>query len=47
VTARNVGYNAVIAPNASVSVGFQATHTGNAAAPASFSLNGTPCTVPA
>jgi len=43
VTAKNVSYNAAIAPGASVSIGFQATHTGNAAKPTSFTLNGTPC----
>jgi acetylxylan esterase len=43
VTARNVTYNAAIAPNASVSIGFQATHTGNTAKPASFTLNGASC----
>ncbi|BCL18013.1 extracellular catalytic domain type 1 short-chain-length polyhydroxyalkanoate depolymerase [Micromonospora sagamiensis] len=43
VTARNVAYNATIAPNASVTLGFQATHTGNTGAPTSFALNGTPC----
>lgn len=45
VTARNVGYNADIAPNASVSIGFQATHTGNTAEPTTFTLNGANCTV--
>ncbi|MGW6443209.1 cellulose binding domain-containing protein [Lentzea sp. NPDC055074] len=45
VTARNVSYNADIAPGASIGIGFQASHTGNAAAPASFSLNGKACTV--
>ena len=45
VTARNVAYNADIAPNASITVGFQATHTGNTAAPASFTLNGKTCAV--
>ncbi|WP_428963122.1 CE1 family esterase [Micromonospora fluostatini] len=45
VTARNVDYNGVLAPNASVSVGFQATHTGNTARPSSFTLNGATCTV--
>ncbi|GIM97339.1 hypothetical protein Ato02nite_091320 [Paractinoplanes toevensis] len=45
VTAKNASYNAVIAPNASVSVGFQADHTGNAAAATSFTLNGAACTV--
>lgn len=45
VTARNAPYNGTIAPNASVSIGFQATHTGNTAKPSSFTLNGTACTV--
>ncbi|MEU1687701.1 PHB depolymerase family esterase [Micromonospora sp. NPDC005707] len=45
VTARNVSYNGAIAPNGSVSIGFQATHTGNTGRPTSFALNGTPCTV--
>jgi len=44
-TAKNVSYNATIAPNASVSIGFQAGHTGNSAAAGSFSLNGAACTV--
>ncbi|MFD4669121.1 PHB depolymerase family esterase [Lentzea sp. NPDC058450] len=44
VTARNVSYNADIAPGASITIGFQATHTGNAGAPSSFSLNGNTCT---
>jgi poly(3-hydroxybutyrate) depolymerase len=43
VTARNAAYNAVIAPNASVGVGFQAVHTGNTGVPAAFTLNGAPC----
>ncbi|MEU6077032.1 PHB depolymerase family esterase [Micromonospora sp. NPDC047074] len=45
VTARNVGYNATIAPGASVTVGFQATHTGNTSRPSSFTLNGAVCSV--
>ncbi|WP_433550085.1 cellulose binding domain-containing protein [Micromonospora zamorensis] len=45
VTARNVSYNATIAPNTSVDVGFQATHTGNAGRPSAFTLNGTACTI--
>nr|WP_229713129.1 PHB depolymerase family esterase [Streptomyces fuscichromogenes] len=45
VTAADVSYNATIAPNASVSIGYQATHTGNSAAPTAYTLNGTPCTV--
>ncbi|MER5702047.1 PHB depolymerase family esterase [Micromonospora sp. NPDC002296] len=45
VTARNVSYNGSIAPNASVDIGFQATHTGNTAKPTSFTLNGAACAV--
>lgn len=45
VTATNVSYNGSLAPGASTSFGFQATHTGNAAAPSAFTLNGTACTV--
>jgi acetylxylan esterase len=45
VTARNASYNGTIAPNASVNIGFQATHTGNSGEPTSFTLNGTACTV--
>ncbi|MEH1165336.1 PHB depolymerase family esterase [Micromonospora sp. CPCC 205539] len=45
VTARNVSYNATIAPNASVDIGFQATHGGAAGKPSSFALNGAPCSV--
>ncbi len=45
VTATNLSYNAAIAPGASVSLGFQANQTGNAGAPASFTLNGATCAV--
>ncbi|MEU8284958.1 cellulose binding domain-containing protein [Micromonospora sp. NPDC048905] len=45
VTARNVSYNAAIAPGTSVDIGFQATHTGNAGKPSAFTLNGTACTL--
>jgi poly(3-hydroxybutyrate) depolymerase len=45
VTARNVSYNGSIAPNASVAIGFQATHAGNTARPTSFTLNGTACAI--
>ena len=45
VTARNVSYNADIAPGASIGIGFQAGHTGNSSAPASFSLNGKTCAI--
>ncbi|MFD9741802.1 cellulose binding domain-containing protein [Umezawaea sp. NPDC059074] len=43
VTAKNAGYNGDLAPSASVTVGFQATHTGDATAPTSFALNGKTC----
>jgi len=43
VTATNVSYNGVLAPGGSTTIGFQATHTGNAAAPASFTLNDAQC----
>ncbi|WP_151482696.1 extracellular catalytic domain type 1 short-chain-length polyhydroxyalkanoate depolymerase [Streptomyces albicerus] len=43
VTATNAPYNGTLAANASVSIGYQANHTGDSAAPAAFSLNGTPC----
>ena len=45
MTARNASYNAAIPSNGSVSIGFQATHTGNTAKPTSFTLNGTACTI--
>ncbi|MEU8380727.1 cellulose binding domain-containing protein [Streptosporangium sp. NPDC048865] len=45
VSARNVDHNAVLAPGATIEIGFQATHTGNTAEPAAFTLNGVPCTV--
>ncbi|KOV87200.1 PHB depolymerase family esterase [Nocardia sp. NRRL S-836] len=45
VTARNVGHNAVIVPNGSVGVGFQATHAGDAGAASGFVLNGMSCSV--
>lgn len=44
VTASNVSYNATLAPGASVGIGFQATHTGDAGKPVSFTLNGKSCT---
>ena len=43
VTATNAAYNGTIAPGASVSIGYQASHGGNSAAPAAFTLNGTAC----
>jgi poly(hydroxyalkanoate) depolymerase family esterase len=45
VAARNVTYNGTLAPGASTSIGFQATHTGDTARPASFTLNGAACAV--
>ncbi|WP_326564019.1 PHB depolymerase family esterase [Micromonospora peucetia] len=45
VTARNVSYNATLAPGASVSIGFQATHTGDTSRPSSFTLNGATCAI--
>lgn len=44
VSITNASYNGTIAPGANTSVGFQGTWTTSDAAPASFSLNGTPCT---
>jgi hypothetical protein len=39
VTATNVGYTGTIAAGGTVTVGFQATHTGTTA----FTLNNDPC----
>ncbi|MEO3800261.1 PHB depolymerase family esterase [Nonomuraea sp. B1E8] len=44
VTATNAPYNGTIAPGASASFGFQATHGGDTAEPDSFALNGAACT---
>ncbi|MGH3993552.1 MAG: endo-1,4-beta-xylanase, partial [Pseudonocardiaceae bacterium] len=43
VTATNLSWNAVLAPSASTSIGFNATHTGTNPPPASFTLNGNAC----
>ena len=45
VTARNVSYNGTINPNASVEIGFQASHTGDTGRPTSFTLNGMSCSI--
>jgi endo-1,4-beta-xylanase len=45
VSGVNMSFNATLAPGASTTLGFQATHTGNAAAPSAFKLNGQTCTV--
>jgi poly(hydroxyalkanoate) depolymerase family esterase len=44
VKATNLSYDGSITPGTSVAIGFQASHTGNAGAPTSFTLNGSPCT---
>jgi acetylxylan esterase len=45
VTATNLSYNGQLAAGASVGIGFQATHSGNASGPSSFTLNGVHCAV--
>ncbi|WP_434443248.1 extracellular catalytic domain type 1 short-chain-length polyhydroxyalkanoate depolymerase [Lentzea sp. E54] len=45
VTASNVSYNGQIQPSTQVSIGFQATHTGNSAPATGFTLNGVQCAV--
>lgn len=44
VTATNLDWNRTIAPNNSVGVGFNGTHTGSNPAPTAFALNGSACT---
>ncbi|NNJ63861.1 MAG: cellulose-binding protein [Dactylosporangium sp.] len=43
VTATNVSYNAAIPAGGSVAIGFQASHSGDSAAPSGFVLNGVAC----
>ncbi|MFB7949819.1 cellulose binding domain-containing protein [Kitasatospora phosalacinea] len=43
VAASNLSYNAAIPAGGSTSFGFQANHTGNAAAASGFTLNGVAC----
>jgi endo-1,4-beta-xylanase len=43
VTATNAGYNGAIPPGGSTTIGFQASHNGNNAAPSGFRLNGAAC----
>ncbi|MEE6257659.1 extracellular catalytic domain type 1 short-chain-length polyhydroxyalkanoate depolymerase [Plantactinospora sonchi] len=43
VSARNVSYNASIAPGASATFGFQGTYSGSNPTPTQFTLNGTSC----
>ena len=44
VTATPSDHNRTIAPNTTVSFGFQGTHTGSNPSPTAFTLNGNPCT---
>jgi hypothetical protein len=44
VTATNLSYNGTLNPNASISIGFNGTHTGTNTAPTAFTLNNTTCT---
>jgi hypothetical protein len=44
VTGTNLSWNSKLAPNASTGIGFNATRSGPNPAPASFTLNGNPCT---
>ncbi|MFI5933811.1 cellulase family glycosylhydrolase [Actinoplanes sp. NPDC051494] len=43
VTATNATYNGTLAAGGSTTIGYQANHTGNAAAPTGFKLNGATC----
>lgn len=45
VTARDMGYNATIAPSGSTGFGFQGTYSGANASPPAFTLNGAACTL--
>ena len=45
VSASSLSYNAVLAPGASTSLGFNGTWTNSNPAPASFALNGQSCTL--
>lgn len=45
VTADNASHNGGIAPGGSVSIGYLASHTGDASAPGHFTLNGDTCAV--
>jgi mannan endo-1,4-beta-mannosidase len=43
VTATNLSWNGTIAPNGSVSIGFNGTYSGTNTAPSVFTLNGGTC----
>jgi endoglucanase len=44
VTVTNESYNSLVAPSASVTIGFTGTYTSSNAAPTAFAVNGTGCT---
>ena len=44
VTLTNAAYNAVLSPGATVTAGFNGSHTGSNPAPTAFTLNGAACT---
>jgi hypothetical protein len=39
----NAAHNGAVPASGSISIGFQATHTGNTARPSAFALNGNTC----
>jgi hypothetical protein len=43
VTITNLGYDALVAPGATISFGFQGSWTTNDTSPTTFAVNGTPC----
>ncbi|MEU1055494.1 PQQ-dependent sugar dehydrogenase [Streptomyces sp. NPDC005876] len=45
ITATNAAHNATIAPGAGVTLGYLASHTGDASAPPRFTLNGDACAI--
>ena len=45
VTVTNQSWNGSVAPGATISLGFNGSYTGSNPRPASFAVNGTPCTV--
>ena len=45
VEARNMPYNATLAPGATIALGFQASYRASNASPTAFTFDGTACTV--
>ncbi|MFD0319018.1 PQQ-dependent sugar dehydrogenase [Streptomyces flavalbus] len=45
ITATNASYNAAVAPGASFTIGYVASHTGDASPPPRFTLNGDACAI--